>query len=183
MGCEQQRVGWDGYRGSDGGWWGGGARDGQTRVHALVGHKGLASRWNITLKPSRHLPQGCRCGETLCGSRRCTCGVVAIPHVKKNNLLPSGARKKRSRIRWASLVEGSVVLVSACKVAVPNVEGSGLTEIGRGQWRRLECHERPRPQKCAPGIISILWNKMTRSFTVTVPPMATAGEERKAQCS
>ena len=36
--------------------------------------------------------------------------------------------KSPGRTRWTSLVEGSVLLVSACKVAVPSVEGSGVTE-------------------------------------------------------
>ena len=99
----------------------------------------------------------------------------AIPHGQKILAsCPHALNKNRSRINWASLVEGSILLVSACKVAAPNVEGSGLTDVGRGQWQR---------QKCAPGIISILLNRLTRSFTVTVPPMATAGEEREAHCS
>ena len=96
---------------------------------------------------------------------------------------PQALKKNRSRTRWASLAKGSVLLVSACKVAVPNVEGSGLTEMGRGQWRRWKCRQRPRPQKSAPGIISISLDGLTRSFNVTVPPMATAGEEREAHCS
>ena len=108
------------------------------------------------MKPSRHWPHGCRCCDTLCGSRRCTCGAVVIPPRKKYNLLPSGAKQKLQSHKVGSLVEGSVVLVSAYKVAAPNVEGSGLTEMGRGQWRWWKCRQRPRPQKCSPGIISIL---------------------------
>ena len=51
------------------------------------------------------------------------------PPLEKNKISwPQAIKKDRSRVRWASLVEGSVLLVSACKVAVLNVEGSGLTE-------------------------------------------------------
>ena len=82
--------------------------------------------------------------------------LLRSPTGKKITSCPQALNKNRSRIRWASLVEGSVLLVSACKVAVPNVEGSGLTDMGRGQWRWWKCRQRPWPQKCAPGIISIL---------------------------
>ena len=109
--------------------------------------------------------------------------LLRSPTGQKITSCPQALNKNRSRTRWASLVEGSVLLVSACKVAVPNVEGSGLTDMGRGQWRWWKCRQRPWPQKSAPGIISILSDRMSRSFTVTVPPMATAGEEREAHCS
>ena len=66
--------------------------------------------------------------------------LLRSPTGKKITSCPQALNKNRSRIRWASLVEGSVLLVSACKVAVPNVDGSGLTEIGRCQWRRWKCH-------------------------------------------
>ena len=56
---------------------------------------------------------------------------------------PQALNEDRSRIRWAPLVDGFVLLVSACKVALPNVEGSGLTRMGRGQRRWWKC--RPRP--------------------------------------
>ena len=66
--------------------------------------------------------------------------LLRTPTEKNVTSWPQALNKNRSRIRWASLVEGSVFQVSACKVAVPNVEGSGLTEVSRGQWRRWECH-------------------------------------------
>ena len=109
--------------------------------------------------------------------------LLRPPTGKKKNSCPPALNKNRSRTRWASLVEGSVVLVSACMVAVPNVEGSGLTEMGRGQWRRWKCRQRPWPQKCAPGNISVLLSRITRSFAVAVRPRATSGEERETHCS
>ena len=66
--------------------------------------------------------------------------LLRSPTGKKITSFPQALNKNYIRPRWASPVEGSVLLVSACKVAVPNVEGSGLTEFGRGQWRRWECH-------------------------------------------
>ena len=98
--------------------------------------------------------KGCRRGGIIFGNRRGTglMDAVAVTHSavavavlaallrspteKKITSCPQALNKHRSRTRWASLVEGPVLLVSTCKVAVPNVEGSGLTEMSPDQWRR-----------------------------------------------
>ena len=48
--------------------------------------------------------------------------LLRSPTGKEITSCPQALNKNCSRTRWASLVEGSVLLVSACKVAVPNVE-------------------------------------------------------------
>ena len=55
--------------------------------------------------------------------------LIRSPTGKKSEKSwPRALNERRSRIRYASLVERSVFLVSACKVAVTNVQGSGVTE-------------------------------------------------------
>ena len=51
--------------------------------------------------------------------------LLRSPTGKKITSCPQALKTSRSRTRWASLVEGSVLLASACKMAVTNVEGSG----------------------------------------------------------
>ena len=90
--------------------------------------------------------EGCRRGGIICGNH---CGTslmdaVAATHSvvvvallaallrsstdKKKTAYPQALNENCSRIRWASLVERAVLLISACKAAVPNVEGSCLSE-------------------------------------------------------
>ena len=61
--------------------------------------------------------------------------LLRPPTIKiKHLILLRRLNKNHSRTRWAYLVEEAVRLVSACNfVAVPNIEGSCLTEMGPGQ--------------------------------------------------
>ena len=88
--------------------------------------------------------EGCSRGGILCGNHSGTglmyavatthCVAVVAVHAaalqsptesKYTSYHPQVINKNRSRTWGAPLVYGVVLLVSACKVAVPNVEGSG----------------------------------------------------------
>ena len=75
-------------------------------------------------------------------------------------ILPAGTKNNADASVRTSLLKGSVVLFSACKVAVPNAEGSGLTDGGRGRWRRLKCRHDPG-LKMKTGIRSIYSKKVS----------------------
>ena len=83
----------------------------------------------------------CRCDGMLSGSRRDTCHMVGLLH--QNISCPQALKNNAVASVWTFLVEGSVVLFSACKVAVPNAEGFGFTDRGRGRWRQLKCRHGP----------------------------------------
>ena len=65
MGCEQQRVGWGGSRGSDGGGGGGVQETVKLEYTSWWGTKGCSRGGIIFGNHLQHRPNGCRCGEAL----------------------------------------------------------------------------------------------------------------------
>ena len=67
----------------------------------------------------------------LSGSRRGTCHIW-LGSPASTYLLPAGTKNNVVASVWTSPVVGSVVLFSACRMPIPNAEGSGLTEGAGG---------------------------------------------------